>query len=743
MKFGNTTAQMKRRIIAIILILSLLGPTVLIARLFTLQVVQAEDLQKRAARQQMRVTSISAQRGTIYDRNGEILAMSGTVWTVYLSPVDIDDEEERELVIKGLSRILDVDEDTIREKSHRNTYYEIIKKKIERPLADEVTEFLQENSIGCVGLEEDYKRYYPYGTLASTVLGFTGSENQGAYGIESYYDKVLSGTNGQVVSAKNAWGTDMPFEYEKMYEAENGNDLILTIDANIQRFVDQHLEQAVIEHDVQNKACAIVMDVKTGEILAMSTKPDFDPNNPNEIYDAKVAEELSRITNSEEYKTALQEAQFAQWRNKAISDPYEPGSVFKIITASAALEEKVVDLGTSFSCYGVTDIAGQQYHCWKLEGHGDQNFSQTLENSCNPAFIAYGQLLGAENFRKYFEAFGLTEITGVDLPGEAGSIYHPMSEFGITELSSSSFGQTFKVTALQLITAISAAVNGGELMQPYVVKQVVDQNKNVVSETVPVTKRQVISNQTSFTMATLCENVVAYGSGRSGGLPGFRIGGKTGTSEKLGAGDSEWKILSFAAFAPANDPEIAVLVMLDEPPLDNPYGSVIAAPIVKNMLADILPYLGYEADVVEGEDTDVKVPNLVEKMLEEAQSALIDKGLKARIVGDGDTVLAQVPAENSTIPYGGTVILYTDETELEETVKVPNVLGRTSRQANATLLNAGLNIKIVGSFDDNVQTQVVAQSPMPEEEVVPGTVVTVTIQEVKTEETADVTDTES
>ena len=731
MKFGTTTSQMKRRIIAIILILALVGPTVLIGRLFTLQVVQAEDLQKRAARQQMRVTSISAQRGTIYDRNGEILAMSGTVWTVYLSPVDIDDEEERELVIKGLSRILDVDEDLIREKSHRNTYYEIIKKKIERPLADEVTEFLRENSIGCVGLEEDYKRYYPYGTLASTVLGFTGSENQGAYGIESYYDKVLSGTNGQVVSAKNAWGTDMPFEYEKMYEAENGNDLVLTIDANIQRFVDQHLEQAVIEHDVQNKACAVVMNVKTGEILAMSTKPDFDPNSPNEIYDEAVAEELSLITNPEEYKTALQEAQFAQWRNKAISDPYEPGSVFKIITASAALEEKVVDLNTSFACYGVADIAGVQYHCWKLEGHGDQNFSQTLENSCNPAFISYGHLLGAEDFRKYFQAFGLTETTGVDLPGEAGSIYHPMSEFGITELSSSSFGQTFKVTALQLITAVSAAVNGGQLMQPYVVKQVVDQNNNVVSETAPVVKRQVISNETSATMATLCENVVSYGSGRSGGLPGFRIGGKTGTSEKLGANDSEWKILSFAAFAPANDPEIAVLVMLDEPPLENPYGSVIAAPIVKNMLADILPYLGYEADVIEDENTDVRVPELTEKMLEEAQSTLIDLGLKARIVGEGDTVLAQVPAANSTIPYGGTVILYTDETELEETVKVPNVLGRTSRQANATLLNAGLNIKIVGSFDENVQTQVVAQSPMPDEEVVPGTVVTVTVQEVK------------
>ena len=733
MAFGSTTVQMKKRILALILAISVLGSSVIIGRLFQLQVVQAEDLQKRAARQQMRVTSLSAQRGTIYDRNGEILAMSGTVWTVYLSPVDIDSEEERNLIAKGLSEILDVSEDFVLEKSHRNTYYEIIKKKIERPLADEVTQFVTDNKITCVGLEEDYKRYYPYGSLASTVLGFTGSENQGAYGIEAYYDSALSGTNGQIVSAKNAWGTDMPFKYEKMYEAQNGNDLVLTIDVNIQRFVDKHLEQAVIEHEVQNKACAIVMDVQTGEILAMSTKPDFDPNTPNVIYDKNVQAQLDEITDEKEKQEALLEAQYAQWRNKAICDPYEPGSVFKIITSSAVLEEKVISLNHTCTCTGEYESGGIKYHCWKLAGHGTQNFAQSLQNSCNPAFISYGQALGKEKFREYFQAFGLTKPTGVDLPGEAGSIYHSEESFGITELSSSSFGQTFKVTALQLITAVSAAVNGGELMQPYVVQKIVDEEKNIVSQTKPVIKRQVISNETSATMALLCEGVVSEGSGRKAQLPGFRIGGKTGTSEKLGKGDSDWKILSFVGFAPADDPQIAVLVMLDEPKLDDPYGSTIAAPIVKNMLADILPYIGMEPQLTVDQNTNVPVPDLSGVMLEEAQAQLIDLGLKARIVGEGDAVLKQVPEKEYEIPYGGTVILYTDETELAQTVEVPNVLGKTGKQANAAILNAGLNIKIEGDFADNVQTQVVSQSPQPGEMVQPGTVVTVTVQQAGTD----------
>ncbi|MDD2955692.1 MAG: penicillin-binding transpeptidase domain-containing protein [Oscillospiraceae bacterium] len=739
--------RMKKRMIFCIIALSIAGTAVILLRLFQLQMVQAEDLQRLAAQQQMRVTSISSQRGTIRDRNGNILAKSGTVWTVYLSPVDIDNEEERQLIAEGLADILDVTPEFVLEKSRRNTYYEIIKRKIERPLADEITQFLQENKITAVGLEEDYKRYYPYGSLASTVLGFTGMENQGAYGIEAYYDKVLSGTPGRVVSAKNAWGTDMPFKYEKMYEAKDGNDIVLTIDVNIQQFLEKHLEQAVIEHNVQNKAAGVVIDVQTGEILAMSTKPDFDPNTPNQIYDSAVAAQLDEMKTAlegmaegeareqaeQEYRTALSEAQFDQWRNKVISDPYEPGSVFKIITASAALEEKTMNLGSAFNCTGNYELLpGVSYNCWKAGGHGHQNFAQALQNSCNPAFIMIGQSLGQERFRKYFEAFGLMETTGVDLPGESGSIYHTEEDFSVVSLASSSFGQTFKVTPLQLITAVSAAFNGGELMQPYVVKQIVDSDGNTVEEKSPVAKRQVISAETSATIASLCESVVSQGSGKNAYIPGYRIGGKTGTSEKLDKqinGEVDKRISSFMGFAPADDPQIAVLIMLDEPYMTNPYGSVIAAPVVKNIMADVLPYLGIEPEFSEAEQkyADVAVPNLNTLKRGEAEAELNSVNLKARFVGEGETVVGQLPQMKEEVPRGSTVILYTDGVTTLEDVEVPDVLGRTSLQANAAILAEGLNIRLDGVADTGQVTQVISQDPAPGTVVKPGTVVTVEI----------------
>ncbi len=741
------SVRMKKRMIVCIIALSILGTAVILLRLFRLQMVDAEELQRRAAQQQMRVTSISSQRGTIRDRNGNILAKSGTVWTVYISPVDIDSEEERQLIANGLAEILDVSPEFVIEKSQRNTYYEIIKRKIERPLADEITQFTQDNDITAVGLEEDYKRYYPYGNLASTVLGFTGMENQGAYGIEAYYDKVLSGTPGRVVSAKNAWGTDMPFKYEKMYEAKDGNDIVLTIDVNIQQFLEKHLEQAVIEHNVKNKAAGVVMDVQTGEILAMSTKPDFDPNSPNEIYDPAVkaqlaemkaaleliADETERETAQQEYTSALASAQFDQWRNKVISDPYEPGSVFKIITASAALEEKTMNLNSTFNCSGTYELLpGVRYNCWKAGGHGHQTFAQALQNSCNPAFIMIGQSLGQETFRKYFKAFGLMETTGVDLPGEAGSLYHADGDFSVVSLASSSFGQTFKVTPLQLITAVSAAFNGGELMQPYVVKQVIDSEGNTVEETQPVIKRQVISAETSATIAALCESVVELGSGKNAYIPGYRIGGKTGTSEKLDKqnnGEVDKRISSFMGFAPADDPKVAVLIMLDEPYMTNPYGSVIAAPVVKNIMADVLPYLGIEQVFSDTEQkyANVKVPNLNTLKRGDAEAELNSVNLNARFVGEGETVVNQLPQMGEEVPRGSTVILYTDDITTLEDVEVPNVVGLTSLQANASILGEGLNIRIEGAVETGQLTQVISQDPAPGSKVKPGTVVAIQI----------------
>ncbi|MBQ8338325.1 MAG: stage V sporulation protein D, partial [Oscillospiraceae bacterium] len=382
------TVGMKRRINILLVFIILVGFILMTGRLFFLQVAGGDDYREKATQQQLRDSTIAAKRGTIYDSNMNILAQSATVWTAYLSPVYIDDDEEANLIADKLSEILGVDRETVYKKTQKNTYYEYVKRKIEKDKADEIRAFCDEYDISAIGLDEDTKRYYPHNNLASTVIGFTGTDNQGLTGIEAYYDSYLKGTDGRVVSAKNAWGTDMPFEYEKRIEAVDGNSLVLTIDQNIQYYVDKHLETAVKEQKVNNRAAAIVMDVKTGEILAMSTKGDFNLNDPFTIYDSSLKEQLAQLSGDEKTQETAK-LQNQQWRNKVISDPYEPGSVFKIITASAALEEKVVDLGTSFSCYGVTDIAGQQYHCWKLEGHGDQNFSQTLENSCNPAFIAY------------------------------------------------------------------------------------------------------------------------------------------------------------------------------------------------------------------------------------------------------------------------------------------------------------------------------------------------------------------
>jgi len=741
MAVKTTTNKMKKRINVVLACMILIGFTGLIAKLYYIQVVEGEKYQKMAINQQMRSTSISATRGTIYDRNMKELAKSATVHTVVISPNDVKDETERELIAKGLSEILGVDYDKVINLSRKTgSYYERVKSKVEQEVADQVTQFAVDNDITAIYLEEDTKRYYPYGSLASTVLGFTGSENQGAYGLESHYNKVLSGTDGMVVSAKNAWGTDMPFRYQQMYDAQDGNSLVLTIDETIQHYLEKHLETAVAEHEIHNRAVGIVMDVRTGEVLAMATKPDFDPNEPLVLGDAKVAEEVAALNtegNEEAYKKALSEAQFAQWRNKAISDPYEPGSVFKLITAAAALETHTVEpYNETFNCPGYYVVAGRRIGCWKHAGHGTINFAQAIKGSCNPTFIQVGQRLGADNFYKYLDLFGFTSPTGIDLPGEADAYLHPLSvlqDKNMASLSSASFGQTFKVTPIQLITAVNATINGGKLMQPYVVSQIVDPNGNVVSTTQPVVKRQVIAEDISSLEASLAEQVVmaSDGSGRMANVPGYRIGGKTGTSEKIDAkedGQVTKYTLSFYGFAPADDPVIGVLVALDEPEDGSAYGSTIAAPVVGSIMADVLPYLGIEPQYTEEElaTIDVKVPVLVGLKPHDAQSHLTQEGLKARIIGEGVTVVKQIPGAYEPIPKGGTVILYTDKDAEVTTAKVPNVVGMSGKQANRTILNAGFNIRIAGESIENSASVAVSQDPAPDTEVNIGTVVTVT-----------------
>ncbi|WP_242943087.1 penicillin-binding transpeptidase domain-containing protein [Hydrogenoanaerobacterium saccharovorans] len=777
MAVTGPSSKMKRRMMVCMAILCVVGTLGLIVRLFTLQVVDAKQYQRNAAKQQLREADISPKRGTIYDRNMKTLAKSATAWTVVLSPSDIRDKKDkdgkivrsadelRNTIADGLSEILEVNKDKIIEKSHRNTYYEIIKTRVERPVADEVIAFASENNITCISLEEDNKRYYPYGSLASTVLGFTGSENHGAYGLEAKYDDVLSGTPGRVVSAKNAWGTDMPFKYEKMYDATDGNSIVLTIDESIQHFVEKHLETAVKEHNVQARATAIVIDVKTGEILAMATKNDFDPNSPYTIGDINIAaklelaksgdkeaakalldkvenvnkrKELEAMINSGEdfYNDLLQQMQYDQWRNKAISDPYEPGSVFKLITAASALEEGAVNPKTfSYTCKGSIQIANKRISCWKTAGHGTQDFTHIMMNSCNPGFITVGQMLGVEKFVKYRQAFGLQDKTSIDLPGEAGNVglYHEISLMGTklpnVYLASESFGQTFKVTPIQLITAISAVVNGGNLMQPHLVKQIIDSDGNIIKNIEPTVKRQVISAETSNTVALMAENVVTKGSGKNAYIPGYRVGGKTGTSEKLDKtneqGAVDKRISSFLGFAPANDPQVACLLMLDEPFMHNPYGSVIAAPVVGAILSETLPYLGVEPQYTDEElaKIDIKVPDVIGKGTMDAQGSLRPIGLNYEVIGEGSTVIKQTPRAMTSVPKGSKVLLYTDTESLSKLATVPNVIGMTAQQANVALTDAGLNIKISGATEGvNTATK---QSELAGAQVEPGTVINV------------------
>jgi len=731
----------------IVLCLFLLcGFALILGRLFKLQIVEGEKLQQRAVEQQTRSTTLGANRGTIYDRNGNTLARSATVWNVCVSPAEID-PAKLEQIATDLAVILDTDREFILEEaSDRASYYKRIKRRVDRTIVDEVLAYTTGNKIEGVFFEEETKRYYTYGNLASTVLGFTNADNQGAYGLESYYNKTLSGTPGMVVSAKNAWGSDMPYKFSQQYEAQDGNSIVLTIDEAIQHYLERNLETAVVEHNIGNRATGIVMNVKTGEILAMATKPDFDPNEPNTLTDpVSVARLAAYAEGTEEYKEVKEQLQWDQWRNKAISDPYEPGSVFKIVTASTALDNGVLSLNDHFFCPGYYKVSDREIHCWKRAGHGDQNFIEAIQNSCNPAFIMVGQRIGAPILYNYMENYGLTEKTGIDLPGEADSIVlalETLNKPGMVELASTSFGQSNKLTAIQMITAASATVNGGNLMQPYLVKQVLDAEGNVLETTQPRIKRQVISEETSATMRMLTEAVVQTGSGSHAAIPGYRIGGKTGTSQKLDLNDDDKHILSFVGFAPMDDPEIAVLVMLDEPELSNVFGSTIAAPVVGAILQDALPYLGFAPQYTEEElaERQVQTPDLLYKKPHDAQAELTALGLKTRVIGSGGSVLRQIPQPWQKIAKGGTVILYTEENVLADDIQVPNLVGMGALEANKTIVNLGLNVELRGVTDDGAVTVVSEQWPLAGTEAATGDIVIITLAERSVEEAATILD---
>lgn len=759
MQQKNVSSKMRVRMRIVLIIFMLLGFVVIISQLFMIQIVHGEMYQERAARQQTRSINITAKRGDIYDRNLNTLARSATVWNVCISPADLADVDPDRLdgMAEGLAEILDINKSVITEAARdRTKFYLIIKRRIDHEKMQEVLDFITKEDgadIPGVFFEPSTKRYYPYNSLASSILGFTNYDNQGAYGIEAYYNKILSGTPGLILSAKDAKGADMDLKYSQVNEAKDGNSIVLTIDESIQHILERNLETAVVEHSLGNKCAGIVMNVKTGEIVAMSTKPDFDPNEPyvlkNSLSIAKLEtfaqangikaedyDSTAKYDDSSPYKaygTLLQDLLYDQWRNKAVSDPYEPGSVFKIITAAAAIDNQLLNLNEGFYCSGSFKVSDHTFHCWKHAGHGAQNFIQGMQNSCNPVFISIGQRIGARLFYDYMEGFGFGSTTGIDLPGEDIGImqtFENLNKPGMVELSSNSFGQSIKVTPLQMITAASAAVNGGNLMQPFVVKQVLDSEGRVVETTQPVVRRQVISAQTSETIRSLVESVVDGGSGRHAAVPGYRIGGKTGTSEKLDIRDRDVNVLSFVGFAPMDDPQYAVLVMLDEPKLQNIFGSTIAAPVVGAILQEMLPYVGLEPQYTpeQLEQKDVEVPDLIGMKPHDAQAQLTTElGLRIRYEGTGPTILRQIPQPWQKMPKGGTVIVFTNEEVIKTEITVPDVVGLSARDANLVLLDEGLNIELRGVTTDGVPTMVEQQWPLAGSTAATGDVVIVTL----------------
>lgn len=731
---NSPTQQMCKRMAAVVIAVSIILFGVCGGRLFQLMIIDGGKYSTMAANQQLSTTTLSADRGTIYDRNQKVLATSATVWTVYITPKDIENDEEARLIADGLAQILELDSEKIYAQTQKGTAYEKVKQKVEEPAAELVRAFISENSLGSiVGLDSSNKRYYPNGTLASTVLGFVGDDNQGLSGIEYQYDATLEGIPGKLVASKNARGSDMPFNYETLVEAQQGSSLVLTIDEYVQYVAEKHLDEAVAINNATNRGCCIVMNVNTGEILAMATKPDFDPNQPFTLYsqaDIDALAEFSKTTTDQKAisskKTELLEA---QWKNKSIVDTYEPGSVFKIITGSAALEEHKVTMDSGFSCPGYIVIAGTRYNCHKTSGHGAQKFINIFENSCNPAFIEIGQRLGSTLFYKYFKAFGFTQKTGIDLPGEAVGVYYTEDNMGPVELASESFGQTFRITPIQMITAVAAACNGGYYVKPHMVKEVLDSDGNVIQTIDTDRVRQVVSAETSQIISTCLNSVVDNGSGKNAYVAGYRMCGKTGTSQKIDKKSESGMqyVASFCGYAPADKPEYAIIVIVDEPHGSSIYGSAVSAPVAGAVMSEILPYLGVEAIYTdkEYEALNKSVPNVIGKTIGEATSAIESAGLHITVKGDGETVLRQTPDPGTTSPSGGTVVIYTTEEDSPQTVTVPDFTGMGVSQVTSEAAAAGLTVNLSGVIDGQSGAVSYKQSLEKDSTVEAGAVITV------------------
>ena len=763
-----------RRTLVLMVLCGIVAFVPLIGTLYHLMITEHDYYNEKAIKNQTRSTNLTATRGVIYDANMNVLASSSTVETVFIDPNEIAEQMKQpensnllDQIARGLGEILDVEPSFVYEQAADKQYrYKVIKRKISEELADEVRAFISENSITGVYLETDLKRYYPNSSLAAQALGFVSSDNNGSEGLEAYYNEELSGTAGKVVTSKGNYGSEMLYTYEKYYDASDGSSLITTIDSTVQAYVEKNLQNAIDKYDIKNGAFCIVMDVNTGEIKAMATLGSYDPNNYLEIYDDTTAllleneraaalalPEASAAYEAaiETYKQDVAAARMAQWRNRCVSDGYEPGSTFKLITLASALDSGAVTLNDSFYCGGQEKFTGREQilNCWKSAGHGAQTTAQALGNSCNIAFGHIGLRMGGDTFYDYLKSFGVMEKTGVDLPGEASGLFYERkylndpANYGTSYLITSSFGQSFRITPMQLVRAVAAIVNGGYVLEPYIVSEVVDADGNTVEKNEKTILRQVISQQTSETMRTLMEQVVTEGTASAARTPGYRVGGKTGTSEKLDEYDENGqqvkdKIVSFVGVAPIDDPKYVVLVALDTPAYSENSekytvhgmyisGGLMAAPTVRDIFLDILPYLGVEPDYGSEDIRGVNftVPDVIGMDETEAGELLAEKTIIYRVVGTGSVVTDQLPVAGSQVPGNSQIILYMGAEKQATRVEVPDFIGCSVADVNYLASNAGLYVQAKGTDRTDVYVLAAYQDIDPGTEVDRGTTITV------------------
>ena len=758
----SATVRMRNRTNKGVLGLMTVFCAAVIVRLFVVSVVDNSKYEGMANNYHFGTMTLSANRGAIYDANGTALAWSATVYNIYIDPTlyreemksieDANDkkksaaEEENETadnlvdvdqlktsITNFLSEKLGLKTEEVEASFEKDGRYYVLQTQVEKNVTDEITAYFEKLNLSFIGTEATTRRYYPQNELAAAVIGFTNGDGDGQYGLEYQYDDYLSGVDGRVISAQAANGEEMPYRYSTTYDAEDGDSLYLTLDTTIQYYLEKSLAEMVEKFEVKERACGVIMNPKTGAVYAMATYPTFDLNNPSEIYDAKTAQELAALPEGE-YSTAYATARETQWKNKVISEISYPGSTFKIVTTADAFEENLINMETdSFYCSGQVQVADATIRCSNTAGHGAQNFTQALTNSCNPAFIEIGQRIGIDKFSYYFEGFGLAEKTGIDLPGEAVSYSVTGDDMTIVDLASAAYGQCNKVTAMELVTAYSAAINGGYMVTPHVVDHVVDSNGNIVLQNETEVKRQIVSEETSDIVREQLEAVVNNNPSHNAYIQGYRIGGKSGTAEKLdtSTADDRQYVASYCCFAPADDPEVIMLIMADEPNKEiGYYGSQVVVPYARDIMEEILPAMGFYPEYSDGEDTDstVTVPYLQSADITSAESTLAQLGLTYEVVGDGTTVASQSPSTGTSVTKGGKVILYTEVGgNSGDTIEVPNLVGMTAAEVNETMTYYDLNYAIVGSSASESGALVQYQSEEAGTVVPRGTAITLTL----------------